>query len=81
VAQFGGYSPHGESGLRACLLKLLNQPTELAGDFFEVAKSVGPRSGLRKMETWKSLRMIADKASALDTASDRIFLLLSNSLP
>ena len=41
-----------------------------------LAKSVGSEikahSGLRRMETWKSLRMISDKASVFDTVRAQI---------
>ena len=51
----------------------------------ELAKSVGSElkahSGLRRMETWKSLRTISDKASVFDTLSAQIWLWLSSSSP
>jgi len=50
-----------------------------------LAKSVGSElkahSGLRRMETWKSLRTISDKASVFDTLSAQIWLWLSSSSP
>jgi len=38
-------------------------------------KRTKSHSGLHKMETWKSLRMMSDKASVFDTASNRILSL------
>ena len=61
----------------------LNGPVKflksLNADVCELATSVGSELrahlGLRKMETWKSLRMISDKASVFDTVSTRILSL------
>ena len=51
----------------------------------ELAKSVGSElkahSGLRRMETWKSLKIISDKAIVFDTVNAQIYLWLSSSSP
>jgi len=65
------------------ITSLLNGPViflkSLNADVCELASSVGrelrAHSGLRRMETLKSLRMMSDKASVLKTVSARILSL------
>jgi len=69
----------------ACLSPQITKTSPLNGpvnflkrwqdDVCVLTKSVGAHSGLHKMETRKSLRMITDKAGAFDTVSNRIFSL------
>jgi len=51
----------------------------LNADVCELASSVGrelrAHSGLRRMKTWKSFRMMSDKASVFETVSARILSL------
>jgi len=52
----------------------------LNADVCELASSVEREltaySGLRRMETWKSLRMMSDKVSVLETVGTRILSLV-----
>jgi len=74
-----GRSPWGERPdfrsvqITSPLNGLVNFLKSLNADVCELTSPVGSKlrahSGLRKMETWKSLRMMSDKANVFDTVS------------
>jgi len=80
-----GQSPQGErlEFNSSQITSPLNEPVyflkSLNADVCELASSVGKElrahSGLRRMETWNSLRMMSDKASVFETVSTQILSL------